>query len=106
MSESESLAQVVVIVPNPPVPAVVQNPVVDPVVEEPVQTVEIVEEEVPLAVVEETEVIEEEEAPLADKPADSLKNWWWWVAAGVAGIAGKGAYDANRRKRNKNRDDK
>ena len=97
------------VVPNPPVPAVVEAPVADPepVVEEPEVTVEVVEEEVPLAVIpEETVTIEEEEAPLADKPADGLKTWWWWVAAGVAGIAGKGAYDANRRKRNKNRDDK
>ncbi len=106
MSESESQAQVVVIVPDGGNQEVVEEVITEDVPEEVVEnkelTVEIEEEEVPLAVVEETETIEEEEAPLASGTGEGLKNWWWWIAAGVAGIAGKGAYDANRRRRNKN----
>jgi len=95
---------------NPvPVAVVAQAPQVNPADPEPEDVItEIIDEEVPLAVVDnDVEVIEEESAPLADgieKPADGLKNWWWWIAAGVAGIAGKGAYDAGRRKYNRNKD--
>ena len=85
-----------------PEPEVIDTPIDN---EEPEIPVDIVDEEVPLAVVEDTEIIEEEETPLAEKPRDGLKTWWWWIAAGVAGIAGKGVYDANRRRKNKNKDE-
>ena len=86
-------------VPAAPAPAVAVAPADN--------VVNIENEEVPLAVNEntdETTDIQDEETPLAanGKAADGLKTWWWWIAAAVAAVTGKGIFDRQRRKPVKN----
>lgn len=67
------------------------------------QNTPIQDAQVPLAVNEEDDNlqnIEDEDTPLAagGTAKDGIKTWWWWIAAAVAAITGKGVYDNRRRK--------
>ena len=94
------------VVPAAPAPAVAVAPAA-PAVTPADNVANIENEEVPLAVNEntdETTDIQDEETPLAanGKAADGLKTWWWWIAAAVAAVTGKGIFDRQRRKPVKN----
>ena len=66
------------------------------------QNTPIQDAQVPLGVNEEEDNlqnIEDEDTPLAagGTAKDGIKTWWW-IAAAVAAITGKGVYDNHRRK--------
>ena len=91
------------VTPAAPIPAAVATPAVTPAVAPADNVVNIDNEDVPLAVndnSDEATNIEDEETPLAanGKAADGLKTWWWWIAAAVAAVTGKGVFDRQRRK--------
>lgn len=60
-----------------------------------VENTEIDDEEVPLAVINESEEteIEEEETPLATANLEEKRHWWWWILLVVGAITGKTGYD-------------